>query len=79
MVELDDPRESSGNFVVAHVTKPSVAILAEGDCWTWQNGLNVFEHEWEGAGRCHGSTGSPLALLRRVLRGGVTVLEGQGF
>ena len=28
---------------------------------------------------CHGSTGSPSALLRRVLRGGVTVLEGQGF
>ena len=27
---------------------------------------------------CHGSTGSPSALLRRVLRGGVTVLEGQG-
>ena len=29
--------------------------------------------------QCHGSTGSPSALLRRVLRGGVTVLEGQGF
>ena len=28
---------------------------------------------------CHGSTGSPSALLGRVLRGGVTVLEGQGF
>ena len=27
---------------------------------------------------CHGSTGSPSALLRRVLRGGVTVLEGAG-
>ena len=25
---------------------------------------------------CHGSTGSPLALMRRVLRGGMTVLEG---
>ena len=28
--------------------------------------------------KCHGSTGSPLALMRRVLRGGVTVLEGAG-
>ena len=27
---------------------------------------------------CHGSTGSPSALMRRVLRGGVTVLEGAG-
>ena len=25
---------------------------------------------------CHGSTGSPSALMRRVLRRGVTVLEG---
>ena len=29
-------------------------------------------------GSCHGLTGSPLALMRRVLRGGVTVLEGAG-
>ena len=50
-MELDDPRESSGNFAVAHVTEPSVAILAEGDYWTRRNGLNVFEHDWEGAGR----------------------------
>ena len=28
--------------------------------------------------KCHGSTGSPLALMRRVLGGGVTVLEGAG-
>ena len=28
---------------------------------------------------CHGSTGSPSALMRRVLRGGVTVLEGAGI
>ena len=28
------------------------------------------EHE------CHRSTGSPSALVRRVLRGGVTILEG---
>ena len=29
-------------------------------------------------GLCHGSTGSPSALMRKVLRGGVTVLEGAG-
>ena len=30
-------------------------------------------------GACHGSTGSPSALMRRVLRGGVTFLEGAGI
>ena len=28
--------------------------------------------------KCHGSTSSPSALMRRVLRGGVTVLEEAG-
>ena len=29
--------------------------------------------------RCHGSTSSPSALMRGVLRGGVMVLEGAGI
>ena len=41
--------------------------------------LSKGEHEYKFVeGFCHGSTGSPSALLRRVLRGGVTVLEGAG-
>ena len=38
-----------------------------------------LEDQSQTAPFCHGLTGSPSALLKRVLRGGVTVLEGQGF
>ena len=48
-------------------------------CNRWSGGVATNGRVNAMAGEvCHGSTGSPSALLRRVLRGGVTVLEGAG-
>ena len=46
------------------------------------SGTPIMQVVIHGAGKvpkCHGSTGSPSALMRGVLRGGVTVLEGAGI
>ena len=47
--------------------------------WQDQDDWTPYWNQLDFETTCHGSTGSPLALLRRVLRGGMTVLEGQGF
>ena len=69
-----------GSVLATLLCMPLALLLSQLCLWP----LEMTRHAIEGGllylvcivSWCHGSTGSPSALLKEVLRGGMTVLEG---